>query len=333
MPTTLRTAVCIILLGLHSVSVAAFDIIAHRGASGYLPEHTLPAAALAHAQRPDFIEQDVVISKDNVPIVLHDIHLETVTNVETVFPQRAREDGRFYVRDFSLSELRQLQVHERTRQNGQQVFPERYTGHVANYRIATLVEHMELISELNRQLNTNIGFYTEIKAPAWHRKEGVDISQIVLDTFRKHKPGADNASVYIQCFDFAEIKRIRNELAYSGTLILLVGDNDWPDVRNDVNWLLSPDGLKAVAAVADGLGPWIPQLFDQQALRAGELKARPWVKDARQAKLLIHPYTFRADAPPVGMTADQVLPALIDVIEADGVFTDQVPPVRQFLQQ
>ncbi len=333
MPISVQSAGCITLLALYSASVAAFDIIAHRGASGYLPEHTLPAAALAHAQGPDFIEQDVVITKDDVPVVLHDIHLETVTNVETVFPRRARKDGRFYVRDFTLSELRQLQVHERVKKNGQQVFPQRYTGLMAHYRIATLHEHIELISELNRQLNTDIGFYTEIKAPAWHRQEGVDISQIVLATFRQHNIDADSSSVYIQCFDFAEIKRIRNELAYTGKLILLVGDRDWQNVHSNPNWILSPGGLKAVAAVADGIGPWIPQLLDQQALRAGKLKARPWVKVARQANLLIHPYTFRTDAPPAGMTADQVLTALLDVIEADGVFTDQVPPVRQYLQQ
>ena len=69
-------------------------IIAHRGASAYLPEHTLPAKVLAHAQGADFIEQDVVLSRDGVPIVLHDIHLDATTDVAERFPGRARQDGR-----------------------------------------------------------------------------------------------------------------------------------------------------------------------------------------------------------------------------------------------
>ena len=67
-------------------------VIAHRGACGYLPEHTLEAASMAHAMHVDFIEQDVVLTKDNVPVVLHDIQLDTVTDVAKKFPDRARED-------------------------------------------------------------------------------------------------------------------------------------------------------------------------------------------------------------------------------------------------
>lgn len=83
-------------------------VIAHRGASGYLPEHTIAAKAMAYAQGADFIEQDLVMSKDDHVIVLHDHHLETVTDVRDVFPGRARADGRYYVIDFTLAELRQL---------------------------------------------------------------------------------------------------------------------------------------------------------------------------------------------------------------------------------
>ena len=81
-------------------------IIAHRGASGYLPEHTLEAAALAHAMGADYIEPDVVLSKDGIPVVLHDIHLDTVTNIARVFPDRKRPDGRYYALDFTLKELK-----------------------------------------------------------------------------------------------------------------------------------------------------------------------------------------------------------------------------------
>ena len=85
-------------------------VIAHRGASGYLPEHTLAAKALAHGMGADYIEQDVVLTADDHPIVLHDIHLDLVTDVAERFPRRARADGRFHAIDFTLAEIQQLRV-------------------------------------------------------------------------------------------------------------------------------------------------------------------------------------------------------------------------------
>ena len=93
-------------------------VIAHRGASGYLPEHTLAAKAAAHAMGADYLEQDVVLSKDGVPMVLHDIQIDTVTDVAQVFPDRARADGRFYAIDFTLDELKALTVMERADERG-----------------------------------------------------------------------------------------------------------------------------------------------------------------------------------------------------------------------
>ena len=97
-------------------------VIAHRGASGYLPEHTLPAKALAYAQGADFLEQDLVMTKDDRLLVLHDRYLDRVTDVATRFPQRARKDGRFYAIDFTLAEIRSLNFTEAfTLQDGQKV--------------------------------------------------------------------------------------------------------------------------------------------------------------------------------------------------------------------
>ena len=130
-----------------NIALANPLVIAHRGASGYLPEHTLEAATLAYAQGADFIEQDVVLSKDGVPVVLHDIHLDTVTNVAKRFPDRKREDGRYYVIDFTLKELKTLRVHERTDLKGQPVYAGRFQGD-SDFRIATLEDHFELIEQL-----------------------------------------------------------------------------------------------------------------------------------------------------------------------------------------
>ncbi|MCA9216274.1 MAG: hypothetical protein KDB27_24565, partial [Planctomycetales bacterium] len=105
-------------------------VIAHRGASGYLPEHTLPAKALAYGMGADFLEQDVVLSRDGVPIVLHDIHIDTVTDVAKKFPNRKRGDGRFYAIDFDVAELKTLDVVERfDAQTKKAVFPNRFPEH------------------------------------------------------------------------------------------------------------------------------------------------------------------------------------------------------------
>lgn len=87
--------------------------IAHRGAPAYVPEHTAEGVAMAHAFNVDFIEQDVVLTRDSIPVVLHDIRLDHVSNVAKVFPKRIRPDGHFYVMDFSLDELRKLRLNER----------------------------------------------------------------------------------------------------------------------------------------------------------------------------------------------------------------------------
>lgn len=87
-------------------------VIAHRGASGYLPEHTLPAKAMAYAQGADYLEQDLVMTKDDELIVLHDHYLDRVTDVAKRFPDRARKDGRYYAIDFTLAEIKSLKFTE-----------------------------------------------------------------------------------------------------------------------------------------------------------------------------------------------------------------------------
>ena len=304
-----------------------FAVIAHRGASGYLPEHTLEAATLAFSLRPDFIEQDVVITKDDIPVVLHDIHLETVTNVEDVFPGRHRDDGRYYARDFTLEELRQLRVHERTNSDGSQVFANRYRGNHANFKVATLAEHFELISELNRQFGASVGVYPEVKSPAFHIKEGVDASKIVVDALNAYGFGGESGNSYLQCFDFNEVKRIRETLGYKGKVVMLIGENDWGESDTDYDWLRTLEGMKQVALYADGIGPWLGHLLDNKAMAQGKIEAAEWIKYAHEDNLTIHPYTYRHDALPAGMSSEQVLEVLDKVVHADGVFTDHLVPV------
>jgi glycerophosphoryl diester phosphodiesterase len=302
-------------------------VIAHRGAPGYLPEHTLESVTLAYAQGADFIEQDLVVTKDLKLVVLHDIHLETVTNVEQVFPARKRQDGRYYALDFTLSELKVLNVHERQDAQGKQVFPNRYKG-TGTFQIATFEEQIELIQQLNRQLNKATGFYPEIKSPAWHKDQGVDISQLVMTILRKHGLDDVDKPIYVQCFDFAETQRLRNDLNAKVKLIQLIGENDWLESPTDYDALKTPAGLQAIAKVAQGIGPWIPQIVDLETMQP-----TTYLKQAHIAGLKVHPFTFRNDALPDNISTQQTLKLLFKELKVDGLFTDFTDTVVTYLHK
>ena len=162
-------------------------VIAHRGASGYLPEHTIAAAAMGYALGADFIEPDVVLSKDGAPVVLHDIHLDTVTNVRDVFPDRAHADGRYYAIDFTLEEIKRLRVNSRIDpRTGKPVYPNRYPAGKGDFQVPTLAEEIELVQGLNHSTGRNVGIYPEIKQPAWHQQQGQDITKIVLTVLSRN---------------------------------------------------------------------------------------------------------------------------------------------------
>ena len=90
-------------------------VIAHRGASGYLPEHTLESAVLSFAMKADFLELDVVMTRDGHLIVMHDLTLNATTNVNQIFPGRSGADGKYHAMEFSLAEIKKLRVHERSK--------------------------------------------------------------------------------------------------------------------------------------------------------------------------------------------------------------------------
>ncbi|MEP1385404.1 MAG: glycerophosphodiester phosphodiesterase [Paraglaciecola sp.] len=323
----------LVILGI-IMSVAAINalqaspiVIAHRGAPGYLPEHTLESATLAYAQGADYIEQDLVVTKDAKLIVLHDIHLETVTDVQQKFPTRQRQDGRFYALDFTLTELKSLLVHERRDEKGNQVFKDRYQGE-ANFQIATFEEHIELVQQLNRQFRKDTGFYIEIKSPAWHREQGVDISQLTMSLLRKYQLDDSDKAVYIQCFDFTETKRLRNELGAKVKLIQLIAENDWQESTTDYDYLKTPEGLKDISGVAQGIGPWIPQILDLEKKAPTNL-----VTMAHDLGLAVHPYTFRKDALPANVSTHEALDLLFNKAKIDGLFTDFTDITIDYLSQ
>lgn len=313
-------------------------VIAHRGASGYLPEHTLAAKAMAHAMRADYIEQDVVMSRDGVPVVLHDIYLDSTTDVAQQFPGRSRKNGRFYAIDFDLVEIRQLSVHERSQRDNsgteRAVYPGRFPLGPGLFRVPTLAEEIELIAGLDHSCDRRTGLYIELKAPNWHRQQGQDMVPALLDVL--HQTGYDKRPqrVFLQCFDERTLRRLKSKLENPLPLIQLIGDNSWgEDTEADFDYMRSDDGLAKIATYADGIGPWLMQIYEgpdsSGAPGLNDLAAR-----AQAHGLAVHPYTFRQDELPAGIDSfDQLLELFLEGAGVDGLFTDFPDLVRSYLDR
>ena len=296
---------------------AAPIVIAHRGASGYLPEHTLEAKALAYGLGADYLEQDVVATRDAQLVVLHDLYLDDVTDVASRFPGRQRADGRHYAIDFDLAELRQLAVSERRRPGSRLArFPERFPTDAALFRISTLDQELALIAGLNKSMRRTVGIYPEIKHPRWHHEHGVDLASRLLDALAAHGYRDAESPAYVQCFDAHELRRVREDLGCRLKLVQLVGEE--PEYAP----LLTAEGLARVARYADALGPSYKQLVG--ATESPPLRKSELVDAAKRAGLKLHPYTFRRDDLPAFATdVEELLRAFFATLGVDGVFCDQ----------
>lgn len=296
-----------------------FTIIAHRGASGYLPEHTLESTALAHGMNPDYIEPDVVLTKDNVPVVLHDIHIDTTTNVKEVFPRRKRRDGRYYAIDFTLKELKKLSVHERTKK-GEKVFPKRFPLKKSSFEIPTLEEQIELIEGLNFSRGKNIGIYPEMKNPSFHHVNGKNIADIVWKTLEKYGYTSGKKKIYLQCFDPETLRYIKTTYDPKFPLVQLVADNSWGESQADYEKMMTLEGLKDVNSYADGIGAWIPLLLKQG--KGGSVMASEGLRHAKSLNLTVHAYTIRADQLPGFIKNQKELITILSRNGVQGAFTD-----------
>lgn len=306
-------------------------VIAHRGASGYLPEHTRPAKVLAHVMGADFLEQDLVATRDDELIVAHDIYIDTISNVAELFPGRQRSDGRYYARDFDMAEIRTLTAWERMRLDGSAVYPGRYPARTGHYKIHTFREELQLLNRLNAATGRTVGIYPEIKHPAWHQGEGIDISPMVLDQIREFKGAENRELVYVQCFDDAEVRRLKSDLSCRWPLVQLIGSNSWQEAATDYDQLRTPAGLARVAEVADGIGPHLQQLY---VLKNGGPESTGLVETAHELNLVVHPYTFRKDDLPPGFSSlDELLQFCVGKLAIDGIFTDFTDKVVAFLEQ
>lgn len=308
-------------------------VIAHRGASGHVPEHTRASKALAYAMGADYLEQDVVATGDDELVVLHDIHLDRVTDVARHYPGRARKDGRFYVRDFTLQEIKSLRVHERRNADGTPVYGGRFQSKGEDFRVLTFREELEFISALIAAHGREVGIYPEIKRPHWHRQQGVDITPQflqILDDFgyREHQD-----PVYVQCFDAAELRRIRHSLGCRLKLVQLIGENSWQESATNYSSLRSLRGLRRLARTVDGIGPWVNRLYRLRQ-SDGVIRSSGLTERAHTAGLAVHPYTFRSDDLPPGFASlDDLLSFCIPQLAVDGLFTDFPDQVVNFLRR
>lgn len=306
-------------------------IIAHRGASGHLPEHTLPAKALGYAMGADYLEQDIVATRDDRLIVLHDVHLDRVTNVASRFPERKRNDGRYYVRDFDLAEIESLRAHERTGADGKPVYPGRFPSAGEDFRVHSLERELQFVADLGERGARPVGIYPEIKAPAWHRREGVDITKLVLESLAQFGYTAHADACYLQCFDEHEVRRIRHDLGCPLKLVQLIGEDDWETEPTDYAALRTKQGLRKLAETVDGIGPWVRQLY-RRGKQDEHVNDSELVRRAHDAGLVVHPYTFRSDALPPGFkTFEQLLEYMIEELSIDGLFTDFPDAVQRYL--
>ncbi|MCH3881486.1 MULTISPECIES: glycerophosphodiester phosphodiesterase [Tenacibaculum] len=295
-------------------------VIAHRGASGYLPEHTLASKAMAFAMNPNYLEQDLVLSKDNVPIVIHDIYLDDVTDVALKFSNRSRKDNRFYVIDFTFEELKTLQVSERFNpKTGEQVYKDRFPKGKGNFKLHSLQEEIELIQGLNSATEKNIGIYPEIKNPAFHLSEGKDISKIVLNILSEYGYKTKKDKCILQCFDAKELEKIRKTYNSELFLVQLI---EFPEETKQ---------LKHFATYADGIGPWYKQILNNKVENKWTFTSL--VSDAHKLDLVVHPYTFRADSLDEFSSFDEMMQKILFDANADGGFTDFPDKMVAFLSK
>ena len=315
-------------------------IIAHRGASAYLPEHTLASKALAYQMGVPFLEQDLAMTKDNRLVVIHDHFLDRVTDVADKFPGRTRADGRYYVIDFTLDEIKSLNFMEGfTVKDGKRVqdYPDRFPMGKSTFEIHTFEEEIEFIQGLNKTLGKDVGLYVETKAPWFHKQEGKDISKATLEVLKQYGYTTKDSNVYFQTFDFPDLvyvkEKLMPEMGMDLKTVMLFAENSWNETyeqQDDGSWvpfdfdkLRTHEGMALVAKYADGAGPSNDMVIDGAASKKGNIVITDFVKLAHDNNMVVHPYTVRKDKLPAYVdNVDELYEAILYQAGADGLFTD-----------
>jgi glycerophosphoryl diester phosphodiesterase len=285
-------------VGLSIQAQHAKQLIAHRGASGYAPEHTLAAYTLAMQQHADFVEPDLAVTKDDVLICLHDDTLERTTNVADVFADRPskgtfKQEGPHWIaNDFTLADIKRLDA-------GKWFKPE-----FAGARVPTFQEMIDLV-------RGKAGLYPELKSPQLYKNRNIDQVRLFVEVIKKN--GLDrpeslrSTPIIIQSFDEPAVRRVATELPAIPRVLLTSNDNDVTDAR-----------LREIATFATGIAP------DKAVIaRHPEM-----VKAAHALQLTVTAWTFRADEKTTFPTVRDEMAHFLYALGIDALFTnnpDQFP--------
>jgi glycerophosphoryl diester phosphodiesterase len=264
-------------------------LIAHRGASGDAPEHTVAAYELAIKQGADFVEPDLQMTKDGVLVCMHDTTLERTTDVEQVYPERAVTSGprkTWPVADFTLSEIQKLDAGS---WKGAQ-----FTGQ----RVPTFQQMIDLV-------RGKAGIIPETKAPEVYDRRGLNMAQALMEVLKVNKldaPGADpRTPVVIQSFSAASLKSLRNDHGCRLPLVFLAGRSN-----------TTLEGLRALRQFADGVAP-----------NKADVLARPaMVQDAHDLGMSVTVWTFRTGGNGKFSSARDEMSHFLNDLRVDALFTD-----------
>ena len=285
-------------------------IIAHRGASGYRPEHTLEAYELAIALGADYIEPDLVMTKDEVLVARHENAIailnpktqqviEATTNVAecSEFAHRLTTkiiDSRvitgWFTEDFTLAELKTLRAKERLPQL-------RSTEFDGLFKIPTLDEVIELVQRKTREIGRTIGIYPETKHPTYFNSIGLSLEKPLVEILNKHGYTRSDAPIFIQSFETANLKYLKT--LTDVPLVQLLNNSGQPyDFINTVNInctyldMATPAGLAEIAHYADGIGANKRLILPTDS--NGELlEPTSLIQEAHTLGLFVHAWTFR----------------------------------------
>ncbi|WP_370178330.1 glycerophosphodiester phosphodiesterase family protein [Alteriqipengyuania sp.] len=315
-------------------AMAADDmlVIAHRGASGERPEHTLASYERAIDQGADYIEPDLVVTKDMVLVARHENEIGETTDVgdRPEFADRRKTkdiEGQlingWFAEDFTLAELRTLRAKERmpALRPANAIFD-------GLYQVPTFAEIIALKRAKEEETGRKIGLYPELKHPTWLLQEaGIDTVDLLVRQLRKEGLAGADAMVFVQVFEVGPLQRLDKMI--DTPLILLIRPEGGPFDEPGMSWagIMSPTGLAEVATYADGIGPFMGHVLNDDGTptdlvknaQAAGLKVHPWT--VRKENVFLPP-SLRSDASENGVGDMLGLVKLLEAAGVDGYFTD-----------
>ncbi len=201
------------------------------------------------------------------------------------------------------------------------------------FQVPTLAEEIDLLAGLDRSRGRTTGLYIELKAPNWHRREGLDLTSAILGVLQETGYWNRPDQVFLQCFDDQTLRQLRQRMKAPLPLIQLIGENSWgEDSEVDYDYLRTEAGLSYVASYAQGIGPFLPHIYLGKT-PSGSVRLSTLVPLAQARGLQVHPYTLRRDELPAGVASfTELLDIFIGQVGIDGLFTDFPDIVVDYLR-